>query len=115
MIVYTDHATIVSIARQTNLTTTTATNQLNLRIIWASEYLQQFNLNVRHKPGKTHIIPNALSHLASCKEAARSTVKGKLDALAATVQEIWANLVTLIELSNSSMEELKTNYKNNSS
>ena len=90
-IVYTDHAVIVLITWQTNLTTTTATNKLNLHIIRPSEYLQQFNLDVRHKPGQTHIIPNALSCLASRKDTARSTNKGELDALVATVQEIWAN------------------------
>ena len=112
-IIYTDHATIVSIAGQTNLTTTTATDKLNLQIIQASEYLQQFNLDVCHKPGKTHIIPNALSHLASCKETARSIAEGELDALAATVQEIWANPTTLVELSNDFKEKLKTGYNNN--
>ena len=95
-IVYTDQAAIVLIAWQTNLTTTTATDKLNLRIIQALKYLQQFNLNIRHKPGKTHIIPDTLSRLASHKETTRSTNKGKLDALVATVQEIWANLATLV-------------------
>ena len=38
-IVYTDHTTVVLIAWQTNLTTTTATEKLNMRIIWASKYL----------------------------------------------------------------------------
>ena len=87
-IVYTDYAAIVLIAQQTNPTTTTATDKLNLCIIQASKYLQQFNLDVCHKPGKTHIIPNALSCLASHEKMAKSTAKGKLDALAAIVQEI---------------------------
>ena len=88
-------------------------DKLNLRIIRALKYLQWFNLNICHKPDKKDIIPNALSSLASCKETARSTAKGKLDALAATVQEIWANLATLVELSNNFKENLKTCYKNN--
>ena len=112
-IVYTDHAAIVLIARQTNLMTTKATDKLNLQIIWALKYLQQFNLDIRHKPGKTHIIPDALSCLASCKETARSNVKDELEALAAAVQEIWANPTTLVELSNDFNENLKTGYKNN--
>ena len=111
--VYTDHAAIVLIARQTNLTTTTTRDKLNLRIIRALKYFQRFNLNVCHKSGKTHIIPNTLSCLASHEETARSTAKGELDALAATVQEIWANLATLVELSNNFKEKLKTGYKNN--
>ena len=106
MIVYTDHAAIVSIARQANLTTITATDKLNLQIIQASKYLQPFNLDVCHKSGKTHIIPNTLSCLASCEKTARSTAKGKLDLLAAIVQEIWANPATLVELSNNLKEKL---------
>ena len=112
-IVYTGHIAIVSIARQTNLVTMTATDKLNLQIIWALEYFQWFNLDVRHKPGKMHIISDALSRLASCEKTAKSTVEGKLDMLAATVQEIWANPATLVELSNDFKKKLKTGYENN--
>ena len=112
-IVYTDHAAIVSIAWQTNLMTITATDKLNLHIIQALEYLQQFNLDVRHKPGKMHIILNALSCLANQEEMTRSTTKSKLDAPAATAQEIWANPAMLVELNNNFKEKLNTGYKNN--
>ena len=112
-IVYKDHAVIVSIARQKNLTTTRATNKLNLQIMRALEYFQQFNLNVHPKPGKTHIILNALFCLASCKEMARGTVKGELDSLAATVPKVWANLAMLVELSNNFKKKLKISYQNN--
>ena len=71
-----------------NLTTTTATDKLNLQISWSSEYLQWFNIDVCHKLSKTHIIPDALSCLASHEKMTRSTAKGKLDELAATVPEI---------------------------
>ena len=89
-----------------------ATDKLNLQIICASEYLQRFNLDVCHKPGKTHIIPNALFCLASCKKTAISIAKGELNALVATVHKVWANLATLVELSNNFKEKLKTGYKN---
>ena len=111
--VYTDHAATVSIVWQMNLTTITATDKLNLQINWALKYFQRFNLDVRHKPGKMHIIPYALCCLASREKTARSIAKGKLDLLAATVQEIWANPATLVELSNNFKEKLKTSYKNN--
>lgn len=39
--------------------------RLNLRLVWASQFLQQFKLDIRHKLGKEHIIPDILSHLAS--------------------------------------------------
>ena len=114
-IVYTDHAAIVLIAGYMKLMPTTATDKLNLEIIWASKYLQRSNLDVCHKPGKTHIILNALFCLASCKKMAKSTAKGKLETLAATVQEIWANPATLQELSNDFKKKLKMCYENNPS
>ena len=63
-IIYTDHAAAVGIVRQSSMNTT-STEKLNLRLIRASEYLQRFRIEVRHKPGKTNIIPDALSRLAS--------------------------------------------------
>ena len=57
-IVYTDHAGIFLNAWQTNLKSMTATDKLNPHIIRVLEFLQQFNLNARHKPSKTHIILN---------------------------------------------------------
>lgn len=63
-IIYTDHSAAVSIVRQTSLNTT-STEKLNLRLIRASKYLQRFRLDVRYKPGKSNIVPDALSRLAS--------------------------------------------------
>lgn len=36
-----------------------------MRLIQASQYLSQFNFNVKYKPNKLNIIPNVLSHLFS--------------------------------------------------
>lgn len=38
---------------------------MNIRLVRASQFLQQFRLVVQHKPGKEHILPDALSRLAS--------------------------------------------------
>ena len=43
----------------------TSTKKLNLRLIRTSEYLQRFRLEIRHKPDKTNVIPDALSRLTS--------------------------------------------------
>lgn len=61
-IVYTDHAATLAIARQTTLTTS-STDKLNLRLIRASQYLSQFRLEIRHKAGRLHLVPDALSRL----------------------------------------------------
>ena len=63
--------------------TTASTDKLNLRLIRASDYIQRFNVELRHKPGKQHIVPDALSRLASTNTES-SPVEGKLNALFTT-------------------------------
>ena len=61
-IVFTDHAANASIAKQTTLSSSN-TDKLNLRLVRASAYLSQFQLDVRYRPGKRHILPDVLSRL----------------------------------------------------
>lgn len=61
-IIYTDHSAAVPISRQTSLTSS-STDKLNLRLIRASSYLSQFNIVVKHKLGKSNVVPDALSRL----------------------------------------------------
>ena len=62
-VVYTDHAANTGIAKQTTLSSSN-TDKLNLRLVRASTYLFQFRLDVRYRPGKRHVIPDALSRLS---------------------------------------------------
>ena len=62
VVIYTDHSAAVPISKQTSLKTT-STDKLNLRLIRASQYLSAFNIELRHKAGKTNIVPDALSRL----------------------------------------------------
>ena len=62
VIIYTDYSTAIPISKQTILNTT-STDKLNLRLIRASQYLSAFNLELRHKAGKSNIVPDALSRL----------------------------------------------------
>lgn len=48
---YTDHGAALGIAKQITLSTS-STDKLNLRLIWASDYMQRFSLIIHHKPGK---------------------------------------------------------------
>ena len=64
-IVYTDHSATLGIVCQSSLTSMTSIDKLNLQLVRASEYLQRFHLNVQHKAGKTNIVPDTLSQLAS--------------------------------------------------
>lgn len=90
-IIYTDHSAAVAIVRQTSLNTTSV-EKLNLRLIRASEYLQRFRLDIRYKPGKSNIVPDALSRLASREY--HPSDESSLDALS-----VQAFPVSLVEMS----------------
>ena len=63
IIIFTNHALLVSFLKKSNLTTIISTNKLNLRLICAKEYLFRFLLLIRHKPSKANFILNALFKL----------------------------------------------------
>ena len=73
--------------------------RLNLRFVRASQFLQQFKLDVRHKPGKEYIIPDILSRLASSNIGTTEPSYFELDALFlynTTLVEIHPTLVSRI-------------------
>lgn len=83
VVIYTDHSAAVPISRQTSLNTT-STDKLNLRLVRASQYLSAFNLELRHKAGKSNTVPDALSRLPqapSTSQASDRSEEGVLDAL----------------------------------
>ena len=63
-IIYIDYDAALNIAKQTSLFII-FTNKFNLRLIKAFDYLQRFNLNIRHKSNKQHIVFDALFRLTS--------------------------------------------------
>lgn len=72
---------------------------MNICLMRASQFLQQFRLVVRHKPGKEHIIPDALSRLANANCAGQNEVYSELDALFiyhATLVKISPDLIKRI-------------------
>ena len=51
-------------------------------MIWAFKYLQKFNIEIYHKPGKQYIISEVLFKLASINSDVKSVfMKDKLDVL----------------------------------
>lgn len=60
-----DHSAIRDIVQQSSITSTTSAMRMNVRLVRASQFLCQFRLVICHKPGKEHIVPDALSRLAS--------------------------------------------------
>lgn len=104
-IIYTDHSAAVPISKQTTLNTT-STDKLNLRLVRASQYLSSFNLELRHKAGKSNTVPDALSRLPqAAKDRASDRSEGVLDAL--HLEPVVAYHTTLVEMSDDFKQRLK--------
>ena len=62
-IIYTDHETSLAIVKQTFLSTS-STDKLNLRLVRSSDYIQRFDLVIKHKSNKLHLVSNAFFRLS---------------------------------------------------
>ena len=60
MTIYINHFATTSIVKQTKLKLSNI-DKFNLRFVRASIYFSQFELNVKHKPGKLHVVPDVFS------------------------------------------------------
>ena len=79
-IVYIDHEVSVEIVKQTNLSTSFI-DKLNLKLIRASEYIQRFLLNIRHKSKKLHVVFDALSKLFTSDKSSSNDDENEFDVL----------------------------------
>lgn len=73
--------------------------RLNLQLVRASQFLQQFKLDIHYKPGKKHIIPDAWSRLANSNIDITEPSYLEVDTLYiynTTLIEIHPNLVSWI-------------------
>ena len=105
-IVYIDHDVALKIAKQISLTTS-STDKLNLRLIRASDYVQRFSLQIRHKSDKFHIVFDALSRLSFDRAQLSNYFQDdELDVLLHTA--------SLVEMSNEFKNKILQNYKNDS-
>ena len=100
--VQTDHSAILDIFRQSSIVSTTSTMRMNVRLVRASQFLRQFRLEVTHKPGKEHILPDALSRLASCSPSMLPDDHSELDALFAA---------TLVNMNDEFYDKLVMGYQ----
>lgn len=78
--------------------------KLNLRLIRASQFLQQFKLDVRHKPGKKHIISDMLSHLTS-------TNGGPIDPSYLELNALFMYNTTLVEIHHTLVSRILAGYE----
>ena len=105
-IIYTDHSATVGIVQQTTLTTSSV-DKLNLRLIRASQYLSQFRLDVRHRPGKQHVVPDALSRLLTVT----NYEGGEPTSPDGTLDEVFSFNAFLAEMSSEFKNQLIQGYK----
>lgn len=109
-IVYTDHASTLAIARQSTLITS-STDKLNLRFIQASQYLQQFRLDVRHKAGRLHVVPDALSRPQARRERGKLEASGQEDGVLETLAADALLTATIIEMDEAYKQRLRDGYE----
>ena len=63
-IIYMNHEAFLTIVKQISLSTF-STDKLNLRLVRASNYIQRFELVIKHKSNKLHLVSNALFRLST--------------------------------------------------
>ena len=68
-VVHTDHVAVTHVAHSTSLKTSSP-KRANMRLIRASQYLSQFRLDVRYRPGKDNIPADALSRIKRVEKKA---------------------------------------------
>lgn len=111
-----DHSATVNIAVNTNLRSAATENQ-NLRLVRAAQFIQTFSLKVYHRSGATNKVADALSRLRSEDNDLDSFPQG-IDAFPATTQEgeeepssSGTNSTVFTELSNELKEKIQYGYQ----
>ena len=117
VVIQTDHSAILDIMKQSSITSTTSTLRMNVRLVRASQFLRQFRLDVRHKPGKEHIVPDALSRLASATSPTLPDDHSELDVLYACATQainygsVYNYSATMVEMDEAFHKSLVEGYQ----
>ena len=119
IIIYTDYFTAISIFKQTSLSLS-FTDKLNLWLVYASQYLSQFNILIKHKAERSNIVLDTLFRLREVFPSDNPIID-TLDALCAVIWEgashylvILVFYIMLIEITDKFKVRLQTTYKNDS-
>lgn len=107
-LIFIDHTIVTSIVKQIKLTSF-STDKLNLRLIRASQYLSQFNLNVRYCLDKIHLMSDALSRLLkSSMMNVKFSILNNLFAVDSYSITVYSD--TLVEMSKSFQKQIMNAY-----
>ena len=105
IVIYTNHDSTLEIVKQISLIISSI-DKFNLRFVRASNYIQRFNLDIRHKSDKQHIMSNVLSRLINLNESIKKSFdENELNALF---------IITLIEMKKIFRNRLLKDYIKNS-
>lgn len=107
MTIFTDYSAVTFIAKQIDLNITSV-EKLNLQLIWASQYLLQFNLHVIYRPGKIYLVPDALSRLLGSME---KSMMSTLDDLTIEDRNKGAFSAVLVEMSSEFRYQIIEEYR----
>ena len=104
IVIYTNHDSTLEIVKQISFIISSI-DKFNLRFVRASNYIQRFNLDIRHKSDKQHIVSDALSRLISFNDNIKKSFdENELNALFIT---------TLIEMKKVFRNRLLKDYIKN--
>ena len=101
-IIYIDHEIALDIITQITLTIIFI-DKLNLKLIRVFDYIQRFNLNIRHKLDKQHVVSNALSRFFS------DNIDSKIDETKNELNALF--IVSLIKMNEAFRKRIIDDYK----
>ena len=103
IVIFTNHDAILNIVNQTSFTTSFI-DKFNFRFVRISNYIQRFDLDIRHKFDKQHIVSNALFKLASDNVNASNHDDDELNALF---------IISFVEMKSKFKQRILNDYKTN--
>jgi hypothetical protein len=106
-IIWTNHSVIATIIKQTKMITSNI-DKLNLRLVRIDMYLSQFDLDIRHKSKRDHVISDALSRLSTFQND-NEKISDNSDNN--TLDDINVYVETLIEMFSNFKSRLVSVYK----
>ena len=107
VIIQTNHQTIIDICEQILITSINSTLRMNICLIRVSQFFNQFNLDIKYKSKKNHIVSNALLRLTSANIELLSKKHSELNVL-------YTYNTTLIEMFEKFRKKIMKDYEKNS-